>query len=128
AWNGDVEGALKTVGTVHYGGLVQVGAHASDSCQVDDGSPADLLPDAAENEQREKGGGRAQDLEGRQAVVGEDVCDESEVDREHIEDQPADNHPGDEVGEVADRLDDALVPLVGHLVEEERQDDWRRED
>ena len=113
--------------TVDIRGLVQLLVDAGDAGQVDDRAEAHVLPDAADDEHRQPY--LRIDHEVRRIQTG------SSIQRTHhprsggheLDHQGAQERPRQEVREVEDRLNRALVPLRAELVQQDRQDDRRRE-
>src|SRR5699024_7982357 len=124
--DGDMQALLELVGAVQTGGLVQFGVDTRHGGQVEDGAPADALPDAADNEdrrevlrQRDEGGGLA-------AHRFDQVVDGA-VGRQQFADHTGDDNHRDEVGQVGDGLNDLLELGAADLVEQQREDQGQRE-
>ena len=118
---------LEVARAVDGRGLVQLRVHRGDGREVDDGSPADVLPHVGEDDQREERGLQSHDEDGIVAERLADVVHHAAVGREERAHQGDNDDPGDEVRQVADRLDHALVLRQVQLVEQQGQNNRRRE-
>ena len=118
--------ALQAAGTVDFRGLVQFWRHVGERGQVDDGAPAEALPDAGADVHIEEGfrnGKRVGGLCAGERLVNHAVHAHVRVKQLH---QHADQHDGgDEVGNVGDRLHDLLVALGVDGVEQKREQDGK---
>ena len=108
-------------------GLVQLRIDRRDGRQVDDGAPADLLPDVGGHQQRAEEPGGAEQVGCLLAEQAVRRRDHAPLRRQDLEQDAGQDHPRHEVRQVGDRLHGALVRLRSHLVDQQRQHDRRRE-
>ena len=117
----DVTDQLQTAGAIDLRGLVQRGVHTGERGQVDDGVPADVLPDFGDPVDGGDGAGGA-----HQRFVAEEAAQDAGARGQEDVEHRDDDHHGDEVGHVGDGLYEALDFLGADLVDEQGQND--RED
>lgn len=123
----DVQNPLPGAGPVHPGRFMQGSVHAGKGGQIDDGSPSCVLPDA---------GGDVNRPEGRRGIDEVHRFLRSESLGNHVDQPPirgkenpqhtAQDHDGNEVRRINDRLRNPLELFGLHLIDEQRQDDGNR--
>ena len=120
---------LELVGAVDLGGLEELHVDAGNGGEVEDGAPAHVLPHADQGVGQLPG--RAIGQEGNilvnQAVLQQGLVDDAGGGGEDLQHHTADDDPAQEVGQVQQRLGDALDALVLNLVQHDGQDDRNRE-
>ena len=117
---------LETVGTVNPGCLILVLVNAGERGQVDDGVPADRLPDLGDDIDRPVIGRIHQPVLPRSAKGGDQIGDQAVLLAVHTDQCAGDDH-GDEVGHIGDRLHGPLEFAVLDLVEKKSEQDGCRE-
>ena len=120
---GDAQHLTPAAGAVQTGCLVQAGVNIGDSCQVDDGAPADALPHTGDQVQRTEPVLLHDEEDGLAAEGFDDQVDGALGGVTQGGDQRDDNHGGHEVRHVGDGLDRLLEPGVAHFVQQQSEDD-----
>ena len=120
---------LKLVGAVDLGRFEQVHIQAGDRRQVNDGSPAHTLPHAHQDIGKPPPVPVGQE---RYVAVGQSGFHQQCIDhtgcwRKDLQDHTADNDPAQEMRKVKHGLGYLFQPRRPHLVQQDGQDDRRRE-
>ena len=118
----DVQYLLEAARAVDAGGLIQGGVDGGHGGDVDDGAPADLLPDVDDAHQPPEVLALAQPEHGLESQHLQQVVDGA-VGREDVLGHGHDDDHGQEVGQVGDGLHRALEGALAHLVQQHRQYD-----
>ena len=115
AGQGDVPDLAETAAAIHRGGLVQRGIDAHDGGQIDDGAPAQSLPQVGAYQHGlevfvagHKGNGGA-------AHLFNEGIDNAVALRQHSHADTVHNNPAEEVGQVTDGLHDAGKEAIAAL-------------
>ena len=125
----DVPHQLPAAGAVDLGGFIQLGIDAGEGREVDDRAVTGLFPEVLTDDHRREELGIGHDVGGvlfaehlDQHMIGDTVGGGEELigQRRH-------NHDGDEVRDIHQRLGKALEPFAAQLVEQQCEDDRRRE-
>ena len=120
---------LPAAGAVDLGGFIQLGIDAGEGREVDDRAVTGLFPEVLTDDHRREELGIGHDVGGvlfaehlDQHMIGDTVGGGEELigQRRH-------NHDGDEVRDIHQRLGKALEPFAAQLVEQQCEDDRRRE-
>ena len=121
-----VPDALPDIRAVHGRRLVQLRTDAGQRRDIDDGVVADPLPHARPYVQMREEVGLTHELNGRRSQIPQHIVDHS-VQRQDLGQYAADDDRGKEMRDVSDRLYRFLQDPVGHLVDQDGQDDRREE-
>ena len=97
------------------------------AARVDDRAPAHALPDVGSDQNTAKQPRIAQEQPALATQQGDDVVDHSVGGMQHLTDDPAQDDPRHEVREIGDTLHQLLEAHVVHGVQQQRQQDRRRE-
>ena len=119
-------GLPQLAGAVHDGRLVELWIGTAYGGKKDDRPPADLFPHRRGYQHRNEPAGIGQEVDRLPPERLDDRIHHSRGRRQDLHDDTAHHHPGQEVGQVADRLHDPLEVRLVDFVEQQRQDDRRR--
>ena len=120
-------GLTQPSAAVNQAGLIQLGVYAGQSGQIDDGSPADALPDTHSRINRSEIFGVIHKIGSSSAQRFNQIVDYAVGWRKHRNQDGNDNHCGNKMRQIGDGLSDFLERAILKLVEQQRQDDRRRE-
>ena len=119
-------GLLQAGCAVHGRRLIERGIDRRDRRHIDDGVPAHLLPVVRQIQKRAEQRNVRQEVHPRAAEIADDRIDHAAVGEEVGEDCGNDD-PAEEVRECVDRLIHALELRAAHFVDQQRENDRRRE-
>ncbi len=118
---------LKAVGPVHFGSFIKRRVNACNRGQIQDGAPADLLPDFRADVDRPEPFGRPEKRDRLHIKHPYKKMIHDPCGRRQEGDQDArDNDRGQEMRHVADALDDSLEQFPFQFMEEQGQNNRRR--
>ena len=117
---------LEATRAVDGSGIIQLGIHAGQSRQINNGAPANLLPNVG---QHIDGAIECRVLQKRAALTAEkdnDVIEQTACHRK-VGNHADDDNQRDEVGQIGQRLNTLFKTLMMDFVDEQRQNDGCRE-
>lgn len=112
---------------VQLGGLIQTAVHAGNGGQINDGVPADGLPHAGDHVDRSEILRRAEEINRLSAEQHDDCIEKAAIRAQKAADDARDNDDGKEVRKIGNRLHELLKVLVLQFVDQQRQQNRRRE-
>ena len=123
----DVPHLLDASGSVQHGGLVHLGIDARDGGQIDDGAVADALPDAGADIQRPECRRHHKEVLPFKPQRGQQLVHRAVAHVEKLLHHADHDDDRQEIRHVGNRLHDPLKPGIAQFVEQQRQQNGRRE-